>query len=326
MDVKLLTDAIIRQTTVLIAQLSTTAGIRAPLAHLADEVFLTLSQELENQGVSRKVVADMFGVALRSYQRRVQRLRESATVSGKTLWESILEYLQTEGRATRRALLDRFANDDPEAIGAVLNDLVNSALISRTGNGAATVFTVTPDEARKLLAREGKLETASAMVWLDLCRHSAAKAPDIAARIGLDQELVSTALATLRDQGRISIDAEGRSIARAMVVPVGAEAGWEAAIFDHFRAVASALATKLRRGSTRSASTDTTGGATLTFEVHPGHPIAPRVLELLHRTRTELNALWREVEDYNAQHPVPEDCMQRVTFYFGQVVEESDES
>lgn len=39
MDIKLLTDAIIRQTTVLIAQLSTNAGIRAPLAHLADEVF-----------------------------------------------------------------------------------------------------------------------------------------------------------------------------------------------------------------------------------------------------------------------------------------------
>jgi hypothetical protein len=84
-DFKLLTDSIIRQTTVLIAQLATTAGIRAPLAHLADEVFLTLSEELEGQGVSRKVVADMFGMALRSYQRRVQRLRESATVAGKTL-------------------------------------------------------------------------------------------------------------------------------------------------------------------------------------------------------------------------------------------------
>ena len=33
MDVKLLIDAIVRQTTVLIAQLSTRAGIRAPLAH-----------------------------------------------------------------------------------------------------------------------------------------------------------------------------------------------------------------------------------------------------------------------------------------------------
>ena len=35
-------DALVRQTTVLIAQLSTTAGIRAPLAHVADQVFVEL--------------------------------------------------------------------------------------------------------------------------------------------------------------------------------------------------------------------------------------------------------------------------------------------
>ena len=40
MDTKLLIDAIVQQTTVLIAQLSTAAGIRAPLARLADQVFL----------------------------------------------------------------------------------------------------------------------------------------------------------------------------------------------------------------------------------------------------------------------------------------------
>ena len=68
MHTKVLIDSIMRQTTVLIAQLSAAAGIRAPLAHLADEVFLNLSKELEDQGVSRKVVADMFGLALRTYQ------------------------------------------------------------------------------------------------------------------------------------------------------------------------------------------------------------------------------------------------------------------
>ncbi len=77
MHTKLLIDSIMRQTTVLIAQLSATAGIRAPLSHLADEVFLSLSRELEEQGVSRKVVADMFGLALRTYQRRVQRLERA---------------------------------------------------------------------------------------------------------------------------------------------------------------------------------------------------------------------------------------------------------
>lgn len=48
MDTKLLIDAIVRQTTVLIAQLSTAAGIRAPLAHVADQVFVALAQEIES--------------------------------------------------------------------------------------------------------------------------------------------------------------------------------------------------------------------------------------------------------------------------------------
>jgi hypothetical protein len=115
-------DAIMRQTIVLIAQFSATAGIRAPLAHLADEVFLRLSEELESQGVSRKLVADMFGMTLRTYQRRVQRLRESATDQGKTLWQSVLEHLERKQCASRRELLDRFRHDDPEAVAAVLNE------------------------------------------------------------------------------------------------------------------------------------------------------------------------------------------------------------
>ena len=51
MNVKILIDAIVRQTTLLIAQLSTAAGIRAPLAHIADHVFLDLARELEQQGL-----------------------------------------------------------------------------------------------------------------------------------------------------------------------------------------------------------------------------------------------------------------------------------
>ena len=64
MDAGTLIDSIVRQTTVLIAQISTSAGIRAPLAHVADQVFLDLAREIERQGVRQKVVADMFGVAL----------------------------------------------------------------------------------------------------------------------------------------------------------------------------------------------------------------------------------------------------------------------
>jgi len=99
MDAKLLVDNIVRQTMVFIAELSTAAGVRAPLAHIADQVFLSLAQEIERQGVGRKVAADMFGMALRSYQIKVQRLAESATVRNHTLWEAVLDFIDREGCA-----------------------------------------------------------------------------------------------------------------------------------------------------------------------------------------------------------------------------------
>jgi hypothetical protein len=65
MNVRILIDGIVRQTMVLIAQLATSGGLRAPLAHVAGQVFLELSKELESQGLTKKVTADMFGMALR---------------------------------------------------------------------------------------------------------------------------------------------------------------------------------------------------------------------------------------------------------------------
>src|SRR6188768_398785 len=105
MNTKLLIDAIVHQTTVLIAQLSTASGIRAPLAHVADQVFLELSREIEAQGVSRKVAADMFGLAIRTYQKKVQRVTESVAAHERTLWQLVLDHLHERGSTSRRELL-----------------------------------------------------------------------------------------------------------------------------------------------------------------------------------------------------------------------------
>ena len=86
-----LIQAIVRQTTVLIAQLATSGGSRAPLAQVASQVFLDLVTELERQGVSRKVSADMFGLGLRTFQRKIRRIAESSTERERSLWEAVLE-------------------------------------------------------------------------------------------------------------------------------------------------------------------------------------------------------------------------------------------
>lgn len=152
-----LIDAIIRQTTVLIARLSTDSGLRAPLRHVTDRLFLDLVTELEGQGVGRKVVADMFGLALRSYQQKVQRLQESASAHGATLWEGVLRHIQTHETATRAEVLAHFSDHDSATVRGVLSDLVSSALVYRTGSGDATLFrAASPGEVPHTLDDAGR--------------------------------------------------------------------------------------------------------------------------------------------------------------------------
>jgi hypothetical protein len=140
MDVALLIDSIVRQTTVLIAQLATAAGTRAPLSHTANQVFLDLVTELKAQGLGHKVIADMFGLALRTYHAKIRRLRESSTFRGRSLWAALLDYVQEKNTVGRPALLARFQYDDEITVKGVLNDLVDSGLLFRSGRGDATTY------------------------------------------------------------------------------------------------------------------------------------------------------------------------------------------
>src|SRR3954454_14766320 len=140
MTIELLIHAIVRQTTILIAQLATSQGVRAPLAQVANQVFMDLVRELERQGLSRKVCADMFGMALRTYRRKIQRLSESSTERGRSLWEAVLSYVDDAGIATRADVLRRFHRDDEELVRGMLHDLCESSLLFRTGAGAGTAY------------------------------------------------------------------------------------------------------------------------------------------------------------------------------------------
>lgn len=327
MNAKLLIDAIVHQTTVLIAQLSTAAGIRAPLAHIADQVFLELSREIEAHGVSRKVAADMFGLAIRSYQKKVQRLTESVSVRDRTLWQAMLDHLAM-GSSSRRELLERFHRDDPTVVGSVLNDLVSSGLVYRTGSGDASVFGMTVE--RDLARTRGELsrEALVPIVWAMVYRSGGTTSAALREQLTVETEALDDALRTLEAEGRVSRDGAGETAtysATTLVVPVDAEYGWEAAVFDHFQTVVRAIGTKVRRGVSHSSHADVNGGATLTFVLPPAHPDKDEVLSLLRRVRTDVNELWNRVQEHNAKHPIPEEGVTEVSFYFGQYVTQEDE-
>lgn len=317
-----LIDAVVRQTTVLIAHLATAAGVRAPLAHLVNQVFLDLVGELEAQGLGRKVVADMFGIALRSYQLKVQRLAESATDRNSTLWEATLAFVQEEGPVSRVRVLDRFRYDDEALVRAVLHDLVESGLVYRTGRGDGMAFRAAdPGElGEAFLADEG--EMASQFVWIVVYRSSPVTFGQLLKETRLEPDRLAAALDALVADGRVETEDDGdetRWVCQKCLLPAGTSVGWEAALFDHFQAVVTAMCAKLRRGETRSLPQDVLGGSTWSFDVWAGHPRRDEVLGLLRELRARVQTLNDEVIAYNDTHGRRADA-DEVTVYLGQTV------
>lgn len=316
-----LIDALVRQTTVLIAQLATSAGIRAPLANVAAQVFLDLATEIEQQGVSRNVAADMFGLALRSYQRKVNRLREGVTVPTKTLWQSVLDHLREHGTCTRTQLLERFGRDEPEDVISVLNDLVGGGLLYATGRGRSAAYGATTDSDQETLVRERSFETFVHLVWLALAEPPGLTRAELERRFTEHSALLDDTLGKLVREGRVQRNDAGedaRYFAAQVLIPVGSEAGWESAVFDHYRAMCAALVNKIRLGGAAAAAQALIGGVTLSFDLYPGHPYEQEVKGLLTRTRQDVLGLWQRVADFNAKHPPLEERVEKVVFYAGQ--------
>jgi hypothetical protein len=114
-------------------------ALRAPVAHIANQVFVQLARELESQGVSRKVSADMFGMALRAYQRKLRRLAEAETDPASTSWRAVLEFVRAT-LASREQLSRRFPRDEERQLLSVVHDLIESGLVFRSGSGVRAVY------------------------------------------------------------------------------------------------------------------------------------------------------------------------------------------
>jgi predicted transcriptional regulator len=329
MDPQILIDAIVRQTMVLIARLSTVDGVRSPLSHIANEVFVGLVRELENQGVGKKVIADMFGLALRSYRQKVQRLSESVTTRGVTLWSAVHMFLAERESATRAELLAHFKHDEESSVRSILNDLVESGLVLRSGRGRETRYRVATEEELEELgasASANSQETNHALVWVHVYRESPLRKDRLAQLVPLPTVELDQAIHALVADGQIRVEHrdDGTYFATEhCLIPVGQAAGWEAAIVDHHRAVLNALAAKVTSGRHVSAANDEVGGTTVTYDLWPGHPQEEEVRRLLATTRDRVIPLWHDNTAYNRERQ--QEVSYKVTFYCGQyLVEEED--
>jgi hypothetical protein len=320
MTIQLLIDAIVRQTTVLIAQLATSGGVRAPLAHVANQVFLDLANELEAQGVSRKVSADMFGMALRAYVRKVQRLGESSTERGRTLWEAVYDFLSKQQVVTRAEVIERFHHDEEALVRGVLHDLTESGLVFAAGSSPHSVYRVATEEELGRM-RQFTQSRVDELLWVIIYREGPIAHSALVKLAGSSAAHADLALNRLIEAGRIQRDGDPSSPryrANGFVVPLGAASGWEAAVLDHYHALVRTICQKLR-ATPESSAGDTVGGSTYTLAVWPGHPLREEALGSLKRFRDALGDLRRRIDTHNEKHGVPSGYEQ-VVVYGGQSV------
>jgi predicted transcriptional regulator len=327
LNAALLIHAIVRQTTVLIAALATASGQRAQLASLANLVFADLVRELREQGLGNKVIADMFGMALRTYHRKLARLAASRTVAGKSLWEAVLSYVQQQESVLRSEVLQRFVGDDEATLRSVLLDLIEAGLVRREGEDDATRLIAS--ELPQLPDTEGAPNLLDGLVMVALHRSGPLTLSGLAELVPTDAAELERALTQLVAAGLVQAPSDGSDpvfSCETCVIDFGAEVGWEAAVFDHYQAMVVALATKLRSGARRADLGDSVGGSTFVFDVWQGHPLQAEVLGFLRATRERGRELRAAVERHNAAAPMPPQAApQRVTAYVGQSVAETEE-
>lgn len=329
MNLEILIGSIVRQTTVLIAQLATSGGARAPLAHIANQVFSDLARELERQGLSRVVTADLFGISLRSYQRKMIRLRESSSDRGRSMWDAVLQYLVSRGVTTRAEVLERFNRDPEPIVRGLLSDLVQSGFVFSSGSGAHTLYRATSEDELTAMHQSQAARGLDEFVWAVVYRHGPLDRDRLSELVAIDGDQLTAVLERLCQSGRVTANTDGgvtRYSSQGLFLQQGAGVGWEASIYDHFLALVRTICSRLEDAPEAREYAAFTGGSTYSFDVGPGHPLREEVLNTLAQFRERASDLRQRVMAHNEAHGPPE-LVERVVAYVGQsVIRQFDEA
>jgi hypothetical protein len=174
---------------------------------------------------------------------------------------------------------------------------------------------------------EQKREGLEQLVVVTISRFGPLGRSELAASVRAPVESLDEALGRLVAAGRIRL-ADGAYSCDKCVIPFGEPSGWEAALFDHYQAMVTAVCIKLRRGTLNAALADSIGGSTYTFDIWEGHPLQIEVLGLLRELRQKARGLRERVEAFNRDNAPLRDIASnrelRVITYVGQGVLESE--
>jgi hypothetical protein len=159
------------------------------------------------------------------------------------------------------------------------------------------------------------------MVWTLVYRDGPIAEVDLARRSVASREVLTASLERLSKARHVTVREEhGARIwaSPELVIAADAEAGWEAAVFDHFQALVKTVVAKLRPKGDADWH-GLIGGSTYTFVVWPGHPHYDEGCRELAQFRTRRSELRARVDAHNDANGIPPGH-RKVISYFGQCV------
>jgi hypothetical protein len=218
-------------------------------------------------------------------------------------------------------------NDEESQVRAVLRELCDSQLVFSSGTGQGTSYRAASEEDLATLQKQRGNDGADELIVALMYREAPLTLGEIAAKAQLEVAEIEPVVARLLSEGRIQgVDDAGepRYRAGALLIPFGAPVGWEAAIFDHFKALVTTILCKLRDPHV-AALDDVVGGSTYTIDVWDDHPLAQEVYGALARVRRSLGDLRTRVQTFNETREVP-DRHTRVVIYAGQCLIQEDDA
>jgi hypothetical protein len=178
-------------------------------------------------------------------------------------------------------------------------------LVFRSGRGDLATYRAASATELDAIDGEQKHEGLSHLVVAVVSRFGPLTREGIAEHVRFPAEKLDRLLKELAADGRLKRDGGGTAVtyaADACVIPFGEPAGWEAAIFDHYQAMVTAICVKLRGGELSANLSDAVGGSTYTLDLWEGHPLESEALGLLAALRKQGRELRERVEAYNRDH------------------------
>lgn len=295
------------------------SGARPDLKHIMDEVFMTFAEQFHEIGLPRSVAADMFGLVVRSYLKRIQNYEENRGEVSQPLWKRILLLIAEEPNIDLETLLSRFPVGYVKSVKTSLNDLCDQGVLVETRRRKVVRYTIGLDTQ----VEEDKYEQVKQFVWLLIFN---AKQPLTHEKISqtlhpvYSGELIEQCLGDLIAEGRV---AQNQSTTPSSYVNNGQETpppfGWESAVYMHLHAVFNALMLKLNmmiHDDAPNVPGHYIGGSTWTFRLWEGHPMEDEVLNTLSQQREAMQVLFER----SKTHEEPEDQEQiyQCDLYVGQ--------